>query len=291
MLCALGVTGLTGCFSTVRRVQKVEIQAPGTYKTAGVEELEKTISARDAAIQTLDAAVMITASTGGEKTGKVKTFTSFRGWIYVQKPRQLRVLLQLPLFGTRALDMVSDAGAFTLLIPPHNLAYVGTDEVTTPSANGLENLRPRVFLDSLLVPGVGADEYVTLTESTRVVQPARGRRDAVEEPDYDLLVQRTEKGKMLRLEREVHINRENLLPYEQDVYDDRGRVVTRAMYAKYQPAGPKGENLPYEITISRPLDQYSLKIDVTKWTLNETFNADQFVAPQIPGTFKVIRMK
>ena len=40
-----------------------------------------------------------------------------------------------------------------------------------PSKNGLENLRPAVFLDSLLVPGVEPKEYVTMTESSRVLQP------------------------------------------------------------------------------------------------------------------------
>ena len=272
-------------------MQKVEVQAPGTYKSASVEELEKTISARDAAIQTLDAAVMITASTGGETTGKVKTFTSFRGWIYVNKPQQLRVLLQLPFVGTRALDMVSDGSGFTLLVPPHSIAYVGMDTVSNPSSNGLENLRPRVFLDSLLVPGVSKDEYVTLTESTREIQPARGRRDAIEVPDYDLLVQRAKSGKMLQLEREVRISREDLLPYEQDVYDEQGRPVTKAVYTNYQPTGPANEMLPRTITISRPLDQYSLKIDVTKLTLNEKFDEDQFDVPKIPAGFKIVRMR
>lgn len=289
--CTLGTIGLTGCFSTVHHVQKVQVQAPESYKTASVEELEKSLSARDAAIRTLSATVTVTASTGGEKTGKVKTYTSFRGFIFVQKPRQLRVVLLLPLIGSRALDMVSDGSAFTLLVPPHSVAYVGTDEVTKPSANGLENLRPKVFLDSLLVPGVAEDELVTMTESTRVVEPARGRHDAVEEPDYDVLVLRRLGGNMLQRKREVHINRENLLPYEQDVYDDQGRVVTHAVYENYQPTGAEGEPLPRTITISRPLDQYSLKIDVSKLTLNETFNADEFVAPHIPATFKIVKMQ
>lgn len=292
-LAFLGTTGLTGCFSSVRRVPKVQMQAPGTYRTADVETLEKAISDRDAAIKTLQASVLITATTGGEQTGKEKTYTSFRGYIFLQRPRDLRVILQVPVVGTRAMDMVSDGKTFTLLIPPHSKAYVGTDTVTKPSANGLENLRPAVFLDSLLVPGVSSDEYVVLTESTRVVEPAHGRKAAIEEPDYDLEIATpaTPTSKMLRLERVVHISRVTLLPFEQDVYDEEGRVVTRATYENYAPVAPGEEPLPKTVTISRPLDQYSLKIDVTKLTLNATFEPDQFEMPKIPAAYKVQTMK
>lgn len=285
-----GVTGLSGCFSSVRHVQKVDIRPPGTYKTATADELEKTISARDAAIKTLQASVMVTATTGGERTGKEKTYTSFRGYIFLRKPADLRVILQLPVIGSKAMDMVSDGTTFTLIIPPKSTAYLGTNAVTKPSANGLENLRPSVFLDSLLVPGVSEDELVSLTESTRVMEAAKGRRVAVEEPDYDLEVFKVSSGKVLRKARVVHFSRETLLPFEQDVYDNEGQVGTRAVYENYQPAG-NGVLEPRRITISRPLDQYSLQIDVTKLTLNPEFDADQFEAPKIPATFKVVRMQ
>jgi outer membrane lipoprotein-sorting protein len=285
-----GVAGLSGCFSSVRHVQKVEFQAPGTYKTATVEELEKTIAERDAAIKTLQASVMVTATTGGEQTGKEKTYTSFRGYIFLQKASDLRVLLQLPFVGSEAMDMVSDGEKFTLVIPPRKVAYVGTNTVSKPSANGLENLRPSVFTDSLLIPGISSEEYVTRTESTRIVEPARGRKAAVEEPDYDLQVQRVKEGHDLKLERVVHFSRVTLLPFQQDVYDEQGQVVTRAVYENYQ-AVAGGALQPHTITISRPLDQYTLKLDVTKLSMNPQFDADQFEPPRVPATYKVVRMQ
>src|ERR1700684_3573618 len=96
--------GLTGCFSTTRAVLKT--QAPTVYQTASVEQVEQQVSERDAALKTLKAQVQITATTGGSKEGKVKEYTSFTGYIFVQKPADLRVILQLPLIGSRALDMV-----------------------------------------------------------------------------------------------------------------------------------------------------------------------------------------
>ena len=284
----MGLPGLAGCFSTVHRVTRVA--APTAYGTASVQDIEKLISERDRAVQTFNASVMITASTGGEKEGKVTTYTSFRGYLFVRKPRDLRVLLQLPFVGSRALDMVSDGKTFTMVIPPKSRAIVGTNEVTKPSKNGLENLRPGVFLDSLLIPAVGPSELVMLTESTRTVGPLPGKKEALEEPDYELTVAKTESGQVLQRERVVRINRVNMLPVQQDVYDAEGEVVTRASYENYQPAGPGLEAFPRVVTITRPRDEYTLRIEITKLTLNETFEADQFRL-EIPTGFKVERME
>ena len=273
--------GLTGCFSTTRTVQKT--QAPEIYRTTTVQELEKEVSARDAAIQTMSASVLITASTGGGKEGKVTTYTSFRGYIFVRKPRDLRVILQLPVFGSRAMDMVSDGSRFTLMRDtPHGNVWVqGSNEVTKPSKNGLENLRPPVFFDSLLVPGVSQHEFATLTESTRVLPPEGKHKEATEEPDYDLTVLKPLNGNLMQVERVVHISRVTMLPIQQDIYDASGEVVTRATYDKYQAFS--GEQFPASITISRPLDEYSLKIDVTKLSLNEKLDDDQFELKIPPG--------
>lgn len=274
----LGAAGLTGCLRTVRLVQRT--QAPPVYLTAPVEVLEKQVLERDAAIKTLNAQVLITASTGGGKEGKVTEYTSFRGYIFVRKPRDLRVLLQLPVIGSRALDMVSDGKSFTLLIPPRNRAIVGTDQVTKPSKNGLENLRPAVFLDSLLVPGVPEGSFVTVTESTRVLEP-NPRKPAIEEPDYELTISKVKKGNLLQTERVIHLSRVDLLPFQQDIYDEQGRVVTQATYERYAPYGDV--EFPMVIHIRRPLDEYALKVEVTKLTLNEPLEDDQFELKIPPG--------
>lgn len=278
--------GATGCLRTTRIVQKT--QPAMMYRSAPVEVLEKEVSDRDAAIKTLNAGVLVTASVGGGKEGKVTEYTSFKGYIFVRKPRDLRVLLQLPVIGSRAVDMVSDGQRFTLLIPPKNRAIEGTNKVTKPSKNGLENLRPAVFFDSLLVPGVAAEEFVTLTESTRVIQPESKHRDAIEEPDYDITVLHKKDGNVLQPTRVVHINRVDMLPFQQDIYDEQGRVVTQAVYEKYAPSN--GVQFPMLITIKRPLDEYSLKIEITKLSLNGTLEDDQFKL-EIPAGITVQKME
>lgn len=277
---------LTGCFHTTRVVPKV--QAPESFKTASVQELEKQVSDRAAALRTLSASVMITASTGGGKEGEVKTYTSFRGYIFVREPADLRVILQLPLLGSRAMDMVSDGKMFTLIIPPRNKAIIGTNEVTNPSKNGLENLRPAVFLDSLVIAGISPDELVSVTDSTRTLPSQPKQKFVVEEPDYDLTVMKRKEGNILAPERVIHISRVTMLPYQQDIYDEKGRVVTQALYENYQEYN--GQQFPARVTITRPLDEYSLQIDVTKLTINDELQDDQFIPPKIQPGMTIQRM-
>lgn len=288
MVGLVAVTGLAGCFRTTHIVQRT--QAPDMYKSTSVDNLERIISERDATIRTLNAAVLLTASTGGGKEGKVITYTSFKGYIFIRKPSDLRVLLQLPVLGSRALDMVSSGDHFTLVYtsPGHGDVWrQGSNTVTTPSKNGLENLRPPVFFDSLTVPGVSEDESVSLTESTRVLAPQSKHQAAIEEPDYDLEVLRRGSGNALRRERLVHFSRVTLLPFQQDIYDDKGEVVTSATYDKYQDFN--GIQFPTVINIKRPLDEYALKLQVTKLTLNQPLENDQFEL-KIPSGVTVQQM-
>ena len=215
MMGLLAAVGLTGCFRTTTIVQKT--QAPDMYRSTSVENLERIVSERDASIKTLTASVLMTASTGGGKEGKVVTYTSFKGYIFVRKPRDLRVILQLPIMGSVALDMVSNGDTFTLVHATggHGNVWIqGSNTVTTPSKNGLENLRPPVFFDSLTVPGVSEDELVSLTESTRVLQPQSKHAPAIEEPDYELEVLNRGRGNTLQKGRLIHFSPVTLIPFQ-----------------------------------------------------------------------------
>ena len=280
--------GLTGCIKTTRLVQKT--LAPEMYRSASVETLQKEVSDRDAAIKTLNASVLITASTGGGKEGQVTEYHAFQGYIFVRKPSDLRVILQVPVLGSRGLDMVSDAKGFTLVrASTHGDVWMqGTNTVTKPSKNGLENLRPAVFFDSLLVPGVSADEYVALNESTRIVPVVGKKNEDMEEPDYDLAIMKQKDGKVLQTLRVIHINRVNMLPYRQDIYNDDGQVVTQAIYDNYKDFG--GQQFPSLITITRPLEEYSLKVQIKSLKLNEALEDDQFVL-KIPDGVAVQQMQ
>ncbi len=279
---------LTGCYKTTRAVQQVT--APERVKDATVDELVKQLDGNFAAIKSLNASVTIAASTGGGRTGKVTDYTSFKGYILMRKPRDLRVIMQVPFLGSVALDMVSDGNNFKLIIPSQNKARVGTDEVKTPSKNSLENLRPGIFFDSILLKSVDPSELVSVTNSERTLPPEASEKTSKSaqrslhlEPDYDLAIMTrpVEASNILQTRRVIHYSRETLKPYKQDIYDPAGRIVTTVLYSNYQRYGEI--DFPSEIDISRPFDEYALKITITRLTANETLDDEQFNLPIPPG--------
>ena len=277
---------LTGCYSIRTHAVDRTVVAPHVLN-ASLAQLVTKMNDQYRAVQTLNATVDITASTGGHREGQVKEIPTFAGYIMLRKPTDLRVLMLVPVLRSRALDMVSDGKNFKLLIPPKNKAVEGSDEVTTPSKNGLENLRPNIIRDALLVPAVGPDEYIDLTENSRILAPARGKKEAVEEPDYDLVFLKVRTDHVLERVRVIHINRTNLQPYQQDIYDHSGHVVTVVAYDKYQKFGDI--EFPMSLMITRPLDEYSLKIEVSKLTINTKLDDEQFVL-KIPDNIAIQKM-
>jgi outer membrane lipoprotein-sorting protein len=263
---------LTGCLTHTRIVPKT--RAPDVVLDATLDQLLKQVNNRFDSIQTINASVQIAAATGGGRQGQVVEHPSFSGYIFLRKPEDLRVLLRVPILGSQALDMVSDGKDWKLWIPPRHLAMVGTNKVTKPSANGLENLRPVVFFDSLLVRGLGSDQIVALNNDTRIVENPKNKKDLIEEPDFDLDILEQPRGQTARTARVIHISRSNLLPYQQDIYDPDGNVVTSAYYSNYQTFNDIP--FPMKIEIKRPLDQYTLTITITKLTLNQKLEDDQF---------------
>jgi outer membrane lipoprotein-sorting protein len=263
---------LTGCLRHTRIVPRTHLAE--IVISSSLDQLIQQVNTQFDAINTMKATVEISATTGGSLQGKVTESPSFSGYIFLRKPEDLRVILLVPVLRNQAIDMVSNGKTWKLWIPPRNRAMEGTSQVTKPSKNGLENLRPAVFFDSLLVRGPRPDEIVSLTSDIRIVQNPKKKNELVEEPDYDLQILSQPTGQTVRTLRVIHISRTNLEPYQQDIYDDTGQVVTSAVYSNYQNFGKIP--FPTKIVITRPIDQYSLTVTITKLTLNQQLDGDQF---------------
>lgn len=263
---------LTGCLSHTRIVPKARIA--DVVMSTSLEQMARQLAHRYDGIKTFNAAVEMTSITGGALQGKETQSLSFSGYILMQKPEDLRVLLLVPVVRTEALDMVSDGKTFKLLIPPRKRAIVGSNEVTTPSKNGLENLRPDVFFDSMFIQGPEQDQIISMTTDIRIIESGKLKKDLIEEPAYALQILDKPEGQTVKTLRVIHINSIDLLPYQQDIYDKKGQVVTKAYYSKYQ----YYDNTPFptDIKIERPKDHYSLTVTITKLTLNGHLDDDQF---------------
>jgi len=277
---------LSGCLVHHRTVLRVDM-AQGV-QSASVDQLVTSVNTLYDGVNSMNATVTIAASVGGGATGNETDYDPLSGYILMRKPADMRVLMLVPVLHTRAIDMVSDGTNFKMLIPPKNRAIEGTETVTTPSKNPLENLRPHIFLESLLPRGVSKDELVSLTSDTQIQMSDKGKH-ATAIPDYDLNILRP-KGNSNELEtlRVIHINRVTLLPYQQDIYDEQGRLATQAMYDQYQDFG--GLKFPTSMTIRRPLDDLQIKLTVQKLTVNQKMEDDQFEL-KIPANTTIQKME
>ncbi|MGC1361539.1 MAG: hypothetical protein WA826_10215, partial [Silvibacterium sp.] len=180
----------------------------------------------------------------------------------------------IPVLHTRAFDMASDGNTFKLWIPHDNKVIEGSNTVTKESPNAMENFRPNVFSDSLLIKCIQPDDLVTLTsDSDTRIDPKT--KQLVIQLDYDLSVlRRKQNSQELIPERVIHFNRVDLRPYGEDIYDAKGAIQTQAIYGPDQTFG--AVKFPGTVTIRRPLEEYQILITIQKLVENLKLADDQF---------------
>src|SRR5580692_2890912 len=263
---------LTGCLSHTRKLQQPTM--PSVVLSADVQQMVSNINKQYDTIQSLNATVTFQASVGGEQKGKITDYTSIHGFILLRKPEMLRVLGMLPIVGTRAFDMASDGSNFKLWIPPESKAIVGPNSVGKPSPKPLENMRPYVFFDSLLIHSIGSDELLSLTTDTKTVLDPNVKQLLLL-PEYDLSVFRQNANSNILVPvRVIHVSRVDLLPSGEDIYDKNGNIQTQAVYGPYESFGDF--HFPGSITIKRPLEEYQIVITFKEVTVNQPLADDQF---------------
>lgn len=284
ILLLVAVVPLGGCLS---RTRPVAVRATtAQLQTATLSDLVGRINAQGTQIQTLKATVGIVASVGGSKSGKVTEYEEIRGYILARKPSSLRMTGLFPILENRLFDMVSSAQEFRLWIPSKNRFIVGNnipgdssagdDDAVKGSAQPMENLRPQVIYDALLLQSVDPqNEVVVLEEGEHMaIDPVTQR--PVPQPDYTLdIIELNHAGQGPYLVRKDVFDRTDLQPHQQISYDDHGSVVTDVRYDEYREFD--GVLFPTAIKIWRPQQEYSIKLAVTKLTINGPIMDNQFV--------------
>jgi outer membrane lipoprotein-sorting protein len=271
---------LSGCLFTTRKLPVPRY--PAVTQTATGEELVARIDERWDALQSLTVTVEILASVTKQNEGIARDYTRIRGHILMRKPELMRVLGQVPVLGTKAFDMASDGTKFTLLIPSKSTAYVGLNKSNRKSTTGLENMRPGLFFDAMAVRGLAPDDEYTLTADSDTVEDA-SKKHLLIIPEYILSVMRPSPGNREHQPiRVIHIHREDLLPYQQDLYDDHNNLETQVIYGRYVEYG--NHKYPSTVTIKRPMEQYQVVLTVEKVTENMPLSDDQFQIKIPEGT-------
>lgn len=256
--------------------------------TATLPQLVERINADAKKIQSFNATVEIATSVGGAKKGKVTEYEEIKGYILEKDPDLMRIIGLFPIVRTTAFDMVSDGKTFKLSIPPLNRFIEGpADESAAPSTNTLENLRPHVFFDALLLHEISGDEIAVLAQSTEVVPDATKKNKSWIVPDYVVDVIRPN-GNLGTLVRTITFSRTDLKPHQQMIYDKEGAVATQATYEDFRDFN--GIQFPASIQINRPKEEYSIHLTIDSIKINVPLRDDQFVLNQPPGSqLKVLK--
>ena len=268
----IAVVPLGGCLYRSRPVALRMSTAP--LQTVTGRDLIERINAEAAEIQTLKATVRITASVGGSKLGKITQYQEIRGYILARKPSSLRMIGLVPILQNPMFDMVSSGPEFKLWIPPKNQFIAGNNDLAKPSAEPLENLRPQIIYDALLLQAVDLRNELAVLEAGEYNESDPGTRKMALRPDYTLNIIK-QNGREWYLSRKVVFDRTDLRPHQQLFYDEHGSIVTDVHYDEYREFS--GASFPTRIQIWRPDEEYSIKLEVTKLAINEPITDDQFV--------------
>ncbi|HUD13009.1 MAG TPA: hypothetical protein VMQ56_05075 [Terracidiphilus sp.] len=273
---------LTGC-SLLPTTRKLPVpKAPSIIQTVTAEELVARLNERWAAINSLTAKVEFQASVSKSKEGVATDYPSVEGVILMRKPEMLRVVGHFTV--VRLFDMASNGECFTLSMPREDKVLKGCGPSKQKSKNTWENLRPGFFFDAMLVRGLAPDDlYSRVSDSETVEDPAR--KHLFTFPEYILTISRRKPGsQQLTPLRVVTFHRDDLQPYQQDIYDDEGNVETQVFYQRYQDF--EGGKFPTTVTIKRPMDEIQIVLTVEDVHENQPLTDDQFVV-QIPAGSKI----
>jgi outer membrane lipoprotein-sorting protein len=271
---------LAGCsyiFPTKRHLPVP--RTPDVIQTVTPEDLVKQLSDRWDTLNSLTATVEISATQTKSAEGTATDFPSCRGFIVMQKPKNLRVFGTY--FGVKIFDMVSDGNNFTLYVPHNETAYQGTNTVTEKSPNPLLNLRPDFFLDAIVIRGLDSDDEYMVSSDTETVEDAANKH-LYSEPEYILSVMRRKTGHEIQPVRTVTFHRDDMLPYDQYIYDKNGALETQIFYSNYQ-VFTAGE-YPSKIMIKRPQEGIQLVLTVERVDENVKMGPDQFQLKIPDGT-------
>ena len=137
-------------------------------------------------------------------------------------------------------------------------------------------------MDAMAVRGLDPeDEYSVISNTVTVEDAARKHLYSV--PQYILNIQRRKpQTPQLGMVRVVYCHRDDLQPYQQDIYDNEGNLETQVFYSGYRDFD--SAIYPSLITIKRPVEEIQIVLTVEKVTENQTLKDDQFVVTVPEGT-------
>ncbi|MBV9505891.1 MAG: DUF4292 domain-containing protein [Acidobacteriia bacterium] len=272
VLVCFTMLGLSSCVVKRRLiVRKGATKAEPTLLVANPKELLQAVTDQYEAIHDFTATVDMTPALGTTEKSHVTEYKDVRAYILFRKPAEIRIVGLLPVVRNTAFDMVSTGDNFKLYVPSRNQFLVGRNELTRPSNNKLENLRPQHFVDALLVRPVAPGRKLIMENFTDEDNAFYILHEVAETPSGSLDLLRT-----------IWFNRLDLKLARQIIFDDKGNILTDARYSDWKVY----DNVAFakHVEINRPQDEYGVVLDLVKMDINQGVSDDKFVLNQPPGS-------
>lgn len=253
-------------------------------KEATLEQLLQTVSSNASSLHTLNADIDVDTSVGGKKKGKVTDYSQFSGHLLVRKPDMMRMIGLFPVVRNKLVDMVSTGENFRVSLPSRQKFIIGSNRISKPSDQAIENWRPQYIYEALFVKEVDPQtEQAVLEQSMEVVKDPNTHKDA-EQPDYVVIVIRKDPERAY-LSRKIVFSRTDLMPHEQMIYDAQGQLVTDVHYGAF--VDYSGVSFPSVVQLVRPVEEYGITLTIRALRANEPLTDDKFVLAQPPGSVLV----
>jgi outer membrane lipoprotein-sorting protein len=271
VVCA-SVLALPGCVARRRVITRQGKSQPVALLIADKASLLTRIAVQYESIRSLTTTVDMVPAVGSVNKGKITEYKDVRAFILFRKPSDVHLIGLYPVVRNKAFDMVSDGKGFRLYIPGQNRFLTGENEIITPSPNRLENLRPSVFLQALLVAPLNP------TAETAVLEDFTDEDNAA----YIVQVLRKNSAGELELFRNVWFDRVSLLMVRLQFFDPTGALTMDVRYGTWK--NFNGVPFPTKIDINRPKDEYGIVMTLIRVEINQPINDDKFVLKQPDGT-------
>jgi hypothetical protein len=263
---------LTSCLARRRVITRNKSTPTQTLLTADKASLLKLMESQYQSVETLSATVDMVPAVGSVNKGKITEYKDVRAYILFQKPAEIRMIGLYPVVRSKAFDMVSNGTDFRLFLPSKNQFIVGRNEPSVvPSPNKLENLRPGVFLEALLIQPPTPQQFSVVEDFTDEDNAA-----------YIVHILYTGADGQLHLARDVWFDRLSLRIVRQIVFNRDGEILTDARYSNWSKYD--GVPFPKVIDINRPQDEYGVVITIVKADINKPLTPDKFALEQPEGT-------
>ena len=244
-------------------------------KTASLEELVQAVNDAAQKIQALKLTVIYQLTGGSINSGEISNYRETDGFVLAQRPAWIRLIGQA--FKVKVFDMVSDGKQFRIYVPPKNKFIVGpTDQEIKGRKDVPIHLRPQHIFQALLIDPLSAEP----SQDMRVLEEEQEGKHKY----YVISIIGPAKEGVGMLQRKIWIDRFDLRLVRQRFYEN-GRTASEIVYREFKSF--QGGEYASVIDFTRPQEDYSLRLKISKAVINETLRDDQFALAQPEGTEEV----